>query len=154
MPQLSQHAFQWTSLAGASWPYVSALASAVRHCHSRGIVHRDLKLENVMLCSDNPRAIRLIDFGLAIQLRMADGDMVDETFFDTAGTQAYRAPEINSNGTGYSPLKVDVWAMGVIIFSLVAGFFPLLVLNFHLLKPVHTSGNSLCCAIAAGGEGK
>ena len=46
-----------------------------------------------------------------------------ETRQDTAGTQAYRAPEMN--GEAYDPAKVDVWALGIILFSLCAGFFPL-----------------------------
>ena len=109
----------------AAWPYAAAIASAVRHCHARAIMHRDIKLENVMLCADDPHAIRLIDFGLAYQMKLAsDGSIVDERVKDTAGTEAYRAPEISAS-SGYSPLKVDVWAFGIVLFSLVSGFFPL-----------------------------
>lgn len=109
----------------AAWPYFKGLVEAVQHCHSRGVVHRDLKLENVMLTAEDPHAIRVIDFGLAVQLRRnADGspDPTD-TRCDCAGTQAYRAPEVTAGE--YDPYKVDVWALGIMLFSLCAGFFPL-----------------------------
>jgi serine/threonine protein kinase len=109
----------------ASWPYMQALVQALVHCHARGVVHRDLKLENVMLCAEDPHAIRLIDFGLAVQLNMGtDGaPEPDQKLHDSAGTQAYRAPEVST--AGYEPTKVDVWGLGIILFSLSAGFFPL-----------------------------
>ena len=58
----------------AAWPYVRGLVEALAHCHSKGVVHRDVKLENVMLCAEDPRAVRLIDFGLALQLDIAEGE--------------------------------------------------------------------------------
>merc|ERR1719424_2670753 len=108
-----------------AWPYISRLAAALAECHERGVVHRDLKLENVMLCAEDPKGIRLIDFGLAVQLELdASGKVVEgQLLTDSAGTQAYRAPEVTTEG--YDPLKVDIWAMGIVLFSLVAGFFPM-----------------------------
>ena len=55
-------------VAGAAWPFITSIAEAIAHCHSKGIIHRDLKLENVMLVADDPHAVKLIDFGLAIRL--------------------------------------------------------------------------------------
>jgi len=109
----------------AAWPYASALVAALDHCLKHAVVHRDVKLENIMLCAEDPRAIRLIDFGLAVQLPL-DGDGRPDPAFeltDSAGTQAYRAPEVSM--AGYQPHKVDVWAAGIVLFSLCAGFFPL-----------------------------
>lgn len=114
---------------GEAWPFISKIAAAIEHCYARGIIHRDLKLENVMLDASDPSAIKLIDFGLALQLPLdKEGKVIDELQQDTAGTQAYRAPEVNTPASdkGHSPLKVDVWALGIVAFSLVAGFFPLL----------------------------
>jgi len=105
-------------------PYISAIAGAIAHCFSRGIIHRDLKLENVMLMADDPRGVKVIDFGLALQLDVKNGKIVEKKVKDTAGTQAYRPPESNLNKY-HSPLKIDVWALGIVSFSLVAGFFPL-----------------------------
>jgi len=107
------------------WPYAKGLVVATQHCHAKGIAHRDLKLENVMLCADEPDAIRLIDFGLATELRLTPTGAIDptDTRSDTAGTVAYHAPEMD--GGAYEPAKADVWALGIIIFALAAGFFPL-----------------------------
>lgn len=78
-----------------------------------------------MLCAEDANAVRLIDFGLAVQLKLdEDGAVVpDQVLTDSAGTQAYRAPEVTT--AGYEPTKVDVWALGIVLFSLVAGFFPI-----------------------------
>lgn len=78
-----------------------------------------------MLDAADPHGIRLIDFGLAVQIRLRPNGEVDPTDcrHDCAGTQAYRAPEGRSGQ--YDPTKVDVWALGIILFSLCAGFFPL-----------------------------
>jgi serine/threonine-protein kinase Chk1 len=105
---------------------MSRFAAALAACHARGVVHRDLKLENVMLCAEDPKGIRLIDFGLAVQLKVdeATGKIAEgQVLNDSAGTQAYRAPEVTTEG--YEPAKVDIWAMGIVLFSLVAGFFPM-----------------------------
>jgi len=117
-------------------------------------VHRDLKLENVMLQADDPRAVKLIDFGLALQLELdGAGNLIDRIVKDTAGTQAYRAPEVNvASGPGHSPLKVDVWALGIVAFSLVAGFFPLLEAKesdwrFKKLKKDQDTGVGACESI-------
>lgn len=109
----------------AAWPFFTALVSAIAHCHARGVVHRDVKLENVMLCDDDPRAVKLIDFGLAVQLPRADDGLVaaGTRLFDPAGTLSYRAPELTR--AGYLGPPVDVWSLGIVLFSLVAGFFPL-----------------------------
>lgn len=58
--------------------------------------------------------------------QVKNGKIVEKKVKDTAGTQAYRPPESNLNKY-HSPLKIDVWALGIVSFSLVAGFFPLQV---------------------------
>lgn len=139
----------------AAWPYFKALTDAVQHCHSVGVVHRDLKLENVMLDADDPRGIRVIDFGLAVQCKLAEDGSIDKSDArsEAAGTQAYRAPEMN--GSPYDPSKVDVWAMGIILFSLCAGFFPLKEANasvdwrFRKLAAAQQAGQGACDAIYA-----
>ena len=80
-----------------------------------------------MLCAEDPHTIKLIDFGLAVQLQRDDSGTLlpNQTLVDSAGTQAYRAPEVSR--AGYDPTKVDAWALGILLFSLCAGFFPLMV---------------------------
>jgi len=104
-----------------------------------------------MLLAEDPLAIRLIDFGLAVQLRMSGGqpDPSDKRS-DAAGTQAYRAPEML--GAEYDPLKVDMWALGIVLFSLCAGFFPLREATsedwrFKKLKQDQAGGAGACDSI-------
>jgi len=136
----------------AAWPYVSALVGAVKECHARGVVHRDIKLENVMLCAEDAHAVRLIDFGLAVQLKLNEDGTVapDQLLTDSAGTQAYRAPEVTT--AGYDPTKVDVWAIGIVLFSLVAGFFPIQEARvedwrFKRIAQEQSKGVSACDAV-------
>ena len=53
----------------AARPIVRRIAEALRHCLSRGVSHRDLKFENVMLSAEDPTALKLIDFGYACEAR-------------------------------------------------------------------------------------
>lgn len=109
----------------AARPYASALIAALHHCHSRGIIHRDVKLENVMLCAEDPHAVKLIDFGLAVQVRVgADGTQEALKFYDGVGSKSYKAPELFYPAVGYLAPPVDVWALGITLFSLLGGFFP------------------------------
>ncbi|GLV39992.1 uncharacterized protein CBL_10888 [Carabus blaptoides fortunei] len=100
------------------------LASAVAYLHKYEIVHRDLKLENI-LTAPNPDDpfdelyIKVSDFGLGI---IKAGNRPDQMLNDRCGTLAYMAPEVISLGS-YSQ-QCDVWAMGVVCFILLVGSYP------------------------------
>ncbi|KAJ1623006.1 kinase-like domain-containing protein [Pavlovales sp. CCMP2436] len=99
------------------------LCLGVQHCHSRGVVHRDLKLENVMLTDKG--VLKIIDFGLAAEYEpLGDGTFQLTTLFETCGSKSYAAPEVLS-GKGYSGFGADVWSCGICLFAMLAGFFPL-----------------------------
>ena len=66
--------------------YTTQLLEAIRHCHSLGVVHRDIKLENILIGQDGK--IKLSDFGMARILRQ------DERLYGICGTPSYIAPEI------------------------------------------------------------
>ena len=87
------------------------------YLHSRNVVHRDLKPENLLLFSDkNDTDIKIADFGLAKRVRDLSGN-------DAAcGTPGYVAPEILL-GKPYGT-EVDIWAIGVIMYILIAGYPP------------------------------
>ena len=91
--------------------------------HSRQICHRDLKLENILICSEdqNNPIIKISDTGLS--------KIVDQTMLKTiCGTRPYLAPEIldaaSSLETQKYTVKVDCWALGVILYELLFGKKP------------------------------
>jgi len=84
-------------------------------CHSKGFVHRDLKLENFMLVGKD-KTVKLIDFGLA--KRVPDKQSLDSS--DAAGTLPYLAPEVINKGEDYG-CAVDVWSLGVMLFVMLTG---------------------------------
>lgn len=89
---------------------------AIRFCHRLGIAHRDIKPEN-LLYSDEGAAgiIKVSDFGIS--------KIISESLTHTAvGTPSYIAPEV-LEGKGYS-LKIDFWAVGVILYILLCGYPP------------------------------
>lgn len=85
------------------------IAEAVQHLHEHKIVHRDIKDENVVLDQDG--GVRLIDFGSAAYLK---GRRYD-TF---VGTLDYAAPEILAGKTYEGPPQ-DIWALGILLYTLV-----------------------------------
>ena len=125
------------------------LLSAVTYCHHHGIVHRDIKLDNIMYESDSEESeLKLIDFGFATEVRgsplsrslspshalshrfthrhapRAQVKRGSESMFDQLGTPSYMAPELWSDrGPAYDS-SVDVWAVGVVTYMLLCGRRP------------------------------
>ena len=100
------------------------IASAVAAIHGAGIVHRDLKPDNVMVVPDDEvpgrERVKLLDFGIA---KLTDGGGVQTTAGTVLGTAGYMAPE-QCTGLGDIDDRADVYALGVILFELVAGRRP------------------------------
>mmetsp|Transcript_18666 Transcript_18666/g.46878 ORF Transcript_18666/g.46878 Transcript_18666/m.46878 type:complete len:374 (-) Transcript_18666:249-1370(-) len=92
------------------------MLQAVRHCHERGFVHRDLKADNFVFASRDRQdsELKLIDFGLAG--RCSEGQRLQ----GRAGTVDYSAPEALAEGAGFG-LPADMWALGAIFFLLITG---------------------------------
>jgi tetratricopeptide (TPR) repeat protein len=95
------------------------LASALAAAHGAGVVHRDLKPDNVMVLRDG--RVKLLDFGLAQWTRWADLPHVTEHGM-AVGTAAYMAPEqLRAEESGPA---TDLWALGVIVHEMLAGGRP------------------------------
>jgi eukaryotic-like serine/threonine-protein kinase len=102
------------------------VCEGVRHAHRRGILHRDLKPSNILVAEiDGIAHPKIIDFGIAKALDTPDGGG-SLTGADVIGTPAYLAPEALGIGDGQGDLdtRVDVYALGVILYELLAGARP------------------------------
>mmetsp|Transcript_4509 Transcript_4509/g.14529 ORF Transcript_4509/g.14529 Transcript_4509/m.14529 type:complete len:457 (+) Transcript_4509:90-1460(+) len=109
----------------AALPIAKGIAEALRHCLSRGVVHRNVGLENVMLSAEDPNALKLIDFNLACMVPLApDGSIEPVLLYDGVGAPTYMAPELWFASSGYHAPPVDCWAYGVLVFTLLSGFPP------------------------------
>ncbi|CAI7616881.1 unnamed protein product [Penicillium palitans] len=92
------------------------LVGAVAYVHSKSCVHRDLKLENILL--DKQENVKLCDFGFTREYEGKASYL--QTF---CGTICYSAPEM-LKGEKYAGEKVDVWSLGIILYALLAGELP------------------------------
>ncbi|XP_072276750.1 NUAK family SNF1-like kinase 1 [Pyxicephalus adspersus] len=117
------------------------IVSAVHYCHKNEIVHRDIKLENILL--DENLNVKLADFGLS---NLYYKNQVLETY---CGSPLYASPEI-VKGLPYHGPEVDCWALGVLLYALIYGSMPFDNSNYKTLagqigsgqyrQPPHLSG--------------
>ncbi|KAJ6653993.1 hypothetical protein lerEdw1_007625 [Lerista edwardsae] len=91
------------------------ILSAVEYCHTRKIVHRDLKAENLLL--DNNMNIKIADFGFGNFYKSG------EPLTTWCGSPPYAAPEV-FEGQQYEGPQLDIWSMGVVLYVLVCGALP------------------------------
>lgn len=101
--------------------YFQQLVDGIHYCHTRRVFHRDLKPENLLLSGDK-QTLKITDFGLSsIKAQNASSELLHTIM----GSPHYIAPEIiTSASEGYEGSKVDVWAAGIILFGMLAGFLP------------------------------
>ncbi|CAJ2669102.1 unnamed protein product [Trifolium pratense] len=101
--------------------FFQQIISGVEYCHRNMVVHRDLKLENLLLDS-KCNVVKIADFGLSSIMR-------DGHFLKTScGSPAYAAPEVMS-GRLYAGPEVDVWSCGVILYALLCRTLPFIDVN-------------------------
>lgn len=105
--------------AGRALDIISQIAEVLDHIHANGIIHGDIKLENVMLVTeaDGPRrrqVVKLLDFGLAERMGTRPVQL--------GGTPEYVAPERVEGGPPTE--QTDIYALGVLAFRLLTGAFP------------------------------
>ena len=91
------------------------LINGIEYIHSKGIAHRDLKPENLLL--DKEKKLKIIDFGLS---NYFDGKNYLKT---PCGSPCYASPEMISKNS-YDGFKIDIWAIGIILFACLCGYLP------------------------------
>lgn len=102
------------------------LADALRHCHERGVVNRDIKVENLLL--DERLNLVLADFGLAAVLANPDTHMLSTA----TGSPVWAAPEVyRAFVKPYHGPAADMWSLGAVLHCLVAGALPFDIDNFR-----------------------
>ena len=104
------------------------LARAVAAVHAAGLLHRDIKAQNVMQADDG--RIVLMDFGTGRELRDEGTDL--------AGTPLYLAPEVFSGQP--ASVQSDIYSIGVLLYRLVTGGFPLEARSFADIRAMHARG--------------
>jgi len=102
---------------GVAGAIIGQLVSAVAHLHSLGIVHHDIKMENVVV-DYHSNIVKLTDFGSAKDIKHMTG---------VGGTINYMAPELLLNMRGSNQKcdqSVDIWSVGIVAYMLLSGFHP------------------------------
>jgi serine/threonine protein kinase len=90
--------------------YFEQLIEGLEYCHSHLICHRDLKLENLLLCADG--TLKIADFGLATLM-----DPTNNFLVTSCGSPNYVSPEVIS-GQNYDGAAADIWSAGIILYAL------------------------------------
>src|SRR5882724_3134055 len=129
-----------------SWPrsrsILMQIAKALRAAHEHGIIHRDMKPENVFLIQreGRPDFVKVLDFGIAKSVNVDDGGPRLTQAGMIFGTPEYMSPE---QAQGQTPdHRVDVYALGCVMYHLLTGTVPFTADNFmgiltkHMLEPV------------------
>eukprot|EP00397_Hematodinium_sp_SG-2012_P033087 GEMP01035302.1.p1 GENE.GEMP01035302.1~~GEMP01035302.1.p1 ORF type:complete len:406 (+),score=80.56 GEMP01035302.1:561-1778(+) len=89
------------------------LTAAVAHLHLKGICHRDLKSEGLIVMESHE--LKVVDFGTAVMLQM------NERLKTPCGTLPYAAPEVHMEETPYCGFKADLWSLGVVLTDMLVG---------------------------------
>eukprot|EP00929_Paragymnodinium_shiwhaense_P071542 TRINITY_DN3635_c0_g1_i1.p1 TRINITY_DN3635_c0_g1~~TRINITY_DN3635_c0_g1_i1.p1 ORF type:complete len:881 (-),score=183.24 TRINITY_DN3635_c0_g1_i1:60-2702(-) len=122
--------------------FVQQLLSALAYCHSTGVVHRDVKPENLLLESADPdcMVVKLADFGIAARIprRISLGNSVigqpNNAAGQVTGSVPYMAPEMfkstwkeltkEAGGSRNKLGAVDMWSVGIVLYVMLSGDFP------------------------------
>ena len=124
--------------------YFYQLINGLDYIHQKGIVHRDLKLENILLSKNN--ILKIIDFGLS---NFYDNSKLLST---PCGSPSYASPDILS-GEKYDGIMIDIWSSGIILYAMLCGYLPFedennenlyqKILNCKFEIPVHLEEDSV-----------
>ena len=101
------------------------LVNGIAYCHSKSILHRDIKLDNILLSAHGE--VKICDFGVSKVVKRG------EIMTEQCGTPAYIAPEILAD-RGYEGFAVDIWSAGVVLYAMLYGVVPFRANNMSELQ--------------------
>ena len=104
---------------------------SLQFIHSQNIVHRDIKLDNILIDLNNN--IKICDFGVSKKISLND------KMYEQCGTPAYIAPEILKN-KGYEGFSVDIWSAGIVLYAMLSGTVPFKGNNLNELHDLIMKG--------------
>jgi serine/threonine-protein kinase len=116
-------------------PIVSQICDGLQYLHSQGVVHRDLKPQNIMLCSDG--SLRIMDFGIA--KAAATRRITFGGFSPTMGTPDYMAPEQVKGQRGDE--RTDIYSLGAILYEMLTGHVPFEGQNAYMIMNARLVGD-------------
>ena len=95
------------------------IIQGIKYIHEQNIVHRDIKLENLLIDLNNN--VKICDFGIGRKIKNKN-----QLLHDQCGTLMYMAPEIllSSKEKGYEPFPVDIWSSGISLYIMLSGTLP------------------------------
>ena len=101
------------------------IIEGLKYIHKKNIIHRDIKLDNILI--DTTNTVKICDFG--VSRKISKGEII----FERCGTPAYIAPEIYKK-MGYTGFQSDVWSAGVTLYYILSGNLPFKGSNIHELE--------------------
>lgn len=101
------------------------IVTGVRYIHQRSVLHRDIKLDNILLTSEGE--VKICDFGVSKVIQ--PGQVMNEQ----CGTPAYIAPEVFESN-GYQGFASDIWSTGVVLYAMLYGAVPFKATNMSELQ--------------------
>ena len=107
-------------------PLFKQIVYSIAHCHCRSVLHRDIKLENILIGETGDA--KLCDFGISQLV-----DNPKQIIYDKSGTPPYMSPETFSE-QGYSGFMSDIWSLGVLLYTMVCGKMPFCSDNLATLE--------------------
>lgn len=120
--ELKNHILQNSPLSEAEvYKIALQIVEAIRYCHNSGIVHRDLKLENILFSKPNKKLVKIVDFGISGNFSLSNSMNADRS---DAGSLHYIAPEILNRSNNRANPALDVWSLGCIFYAMLTGNLP------------------------------